>query len=177
MGWFRDTFSGFEEAINTLPRSFVVAMKVSIWLAMLVFFLVQIGTMTYDMLAPHLPASPEAIDNARRRLELERVKSELRNLESSNYANERAAKARAEIDLEVYRTSSGASAAAMPRPIVNKLYGVMIKTVEDPETTRRLAAGGADIVTSKSPDEFATFLMNQTEFWAKIVKAVGATAE
>ena len=64
-----------------------------------------------------------------------------------------------------------------PRPVVNKLYGVMIKTVEDPETARRLAAGGADIVTSKSPDEFAVFLKEQTEFWAKIVKSVGATAE
>jgi len=64
-----------------------------------------------------------------------------------------------------------------PRPIVNRLYGVMIRTVEDPETAKRLAAGGADIVTSKSPDEFAAFLKEQTEFWAKIVKAVGATAE
>ncbi len=64
-----------------------------------------------------------------------------------------------------------------PRPVVNKLYGVMIKTVGDPETARRLAAGGADIVTSKSPDEFAAFLKSQTEFWAKIVKSVGATAE
>jgi tripartite-type tricarboxylate transporter receptor subunit TctC len=64
-----------------------------------------------------------------------------------------------------------------PRPIVNKLYGVMIKTVEDPETAKRLAAGGADIVTSKSPDEFAAFLKEQTGFWAGIVKSVGATAE
>ncbi len=64
-----------------------------------------------------------------------------------------------------------------PRPIVSKLYGVLIKTVEDPETAKRLAAGGADIVTSSSPDEFAAFLKEQTEFWTKIVKAVGATAE
>ncbi len=64
-----------------------------------------------------------------------------------------------------------------PRPIVNKLYGVMIKTVEDPDTAKRLGAGGADIVTSKSPDEFAAFLEEQTEFWAKIVKSIGATAE
>jgi len=64
-----------------------------------------------------------------------------------------------------------------PRAIVSKLYTVMIKTVEDPETAKRLANGGADIVTSKSPEEFAVFLRNQTEFWAKIVKSVGATAE
>lgn len=64
-----------------------------------------------------------------------------------------------------------------PKPIVSKLYAVMIKTVEDPETARRLNAGGAEIVTSKSPDECAAFLREQTAFWAKIVKSVGATAE
>ncbi len=64
-----------------------------------------------------------------------------------------------------------------PRPIVTKLYGVMIRTMEDPDVVRRLNAGGAEIVTSKSPEEFAAFLKNQTEFWAKIVKSVGATAE
>ncbi len=64
-----------------------------------------------------------------------------------------------------------------PRPIVTKLYGVMIRTVEDPDVVRRLNAGGAEIVTSKSPEEFAAFLKNQTEFWAKIVKSVGATAD
>jgi tripartite-type tricarboxylate transporter receptor subunit TctC len=64
-----------------------------------------------------------------------------------------------------------------PQPIVNKLYGVMIKMVGDAETARRLNAGGADIVTSKSPEETNAFLKEQTEFWAKIVKSVGATAE
>jgi hypothetical protein len=40
-----------------------------------------------------------------------------------------------------------------------------------------MSNGGADVVTSKSPEEFNVFLRNQTEFWAKIVKSVGATAE
>ena len=47
----------------------------------------------------------------------------------------------------------------------------------DPDTAKRLAAGGADIVTSKSPEEFAAFLKDQTAFWARLVKSVGATAE
>ena len=53
----------------------------------------------------------------------------------------------------------------------------MIRTMEDPEVVRRLNAGGADVVTSKSPEEFAAFLKDQTAFWAKIMKDVGATAE
>ena len=64
-----------------------------------------------------------------------------------------------------------------PRPIVNKLYSVMIKTMSDPQVVERLHAGGAAIVTSKSPEEFAAFLKEQNEFWAKIVKDVGAAAE
>ena len=64
-----------------------------------------------------------------------------------------------------------------PKPIVSKLYTVMIKTMDDPDVTKRMANGGAEVVTSKSPEEFAKFLKEQTEFWAKIVKSVGATAE
>jgi len=64
-----------------------------------------------------------------------------------------------------------------PKAVVGRLYAVMIKTMDDPEVAKRMANGGADVVTSKSPEEFAKFLQEQTEFWAKIVKAVGATAE
>jgi tripartite-type tricarboxylate transporter receptor subunit TctC len=64
-----------------------------------------------------------------------------------------------------------------PRPVVNKLYTVMIKTMEDPEVVKRMANGGAEVVTSKSPEAFAAFLKDQTAFWAKIVRDVGATAE
>jgi tripartite-type tricarboxylate transporter receptor subunit TctC len=67
--------------------------------------------------------------------------------------------------------------ASTPRSIVNKLYSAVIKTMSDPETVKRLTAGGAEVVTSKSPEEFAAFLRTQNEFWAKIVKQTGATAE
>jgi len=33
------------------------------------------------------------------------------------------------------------------------------------------------VVTSKSPEEFTAFLRTQNEFWAKLVKQTGATAE
>ena len=64
-----------------------------------------------------------------------------------------------------------------PRPIVTKLYDTMMKTMTDAETVKRLQAGGAEIVTSKSPEEFAGFMKTQNAFWAKIVKDVGAVAE
>jgi tripartite-type tricarboxylate transporter receptor subunit TctC len=64
-----------------------------------------------------------------------------------------------------------------PRPIVNQLYSVLMKTMHDPETMKRLQSGGAEIVTSQSPEEFAGFMKTQNAFWAKIVKGVGAIAE
>jgi len=67
--------------------------------------------------------------------------------------------------------------AGTPRAIVNKLYSAVIKTMGDPETVKRFKTGGAEVVTSKSPDEYAAFLRTQNEFWAKIVKQTGATAE
>ncbi len=67
--------------------------------------------------------------------------------------------------------------AGTSRAIVNRLYSALIKTMSDPETVKRLATGGAEVVTSKSPAEFATFLQAQNEFWAKLVKQTGAVAE
>jgi tripartite-type tricarboxylate transporter receptor subunit TctC len=64
-----------------------------------------------------------------------------------------------------------------PRAVVNHLYGVLMKTMHDPEVVKRLQQGGAEIVTSKSPEEFAGFMKAQNAFWAKIVKDVGAVAE
>jgi tripartite-type tricarboxylate transporter receptor subunit TctC len=64
-----------------------------------------------------------------------------------------------------------------PRPIVNQLYSALMKTLHDSETMKRLQAGGAEIVTSKSPEEFAGFMKTQNAFWAKIVKDTGAIAE
>jgi tripartite-type tricarboxylate transporter receptor subunit TctC len=64
-----------------------------------------------------------------------------------------------------------------PRSIVNRLYSALMKTMHDPETMKRLQSGGAEIVTSPSPEEFAGFMKTQNAFWAKIVKSVGAVAE
>jgi tripartite-type tricarboxylate transporter receptor subunit TctC len=67
--------------------------------------------------------------------------------------------------------------AGTSRAIVNRLYTAIINTMNDPETIKRLASGGAEVITSKSSAEFAVFLQTQTEFWAKLVKQTGAVAE
>jgi tripartite-type tricarboxylate transporter receptor subunit TctC len=64
--------------------------------------------------------------------------------------------------------------AGTPRPIVDKLHAAVLKVMKDPDIHARYRAGAAAIVTSKSPEEFAVFMKAQTDFWAKLVKGLGA---
>ncbi len=67
--------------------------------------------------------------------------------------------------------------AGTPRPIVNKLYSDVIKIMSDPWVIERLGAGGAQVVTSKSPEDYAAFMRAQNELWGGVVKEIGVTAE
>ena len=67
--------------------------------------------------------------------------------------------------------------AGTPRPIVNKLFSDIIKIMSDPWVIERLGAGGAQVVTSKSPEDYATFMQTQNELWARTVKEIGVNAE
>jgi tripartite-type tricarboxylate transporter receptor subunit TctC len=64
-----------------------------------------------------------------------------------------------------------------PRPIVDRLYAVTMKVMSDPEVIERYGLGGALLVTSKSPEDFGAFMKSQTEFWAKLVKQLGAVEQ
>lgn len=64
-----------------------------------------------------------------------------------------------------------------PPVIVKRIYDTTLKVANGPWAVERLNTGGAEVVTSKSPEEFAEFMRVQTEFWAKIVKQTGAVAE
>ena len=63
-----------------------------------------------------------------------------------------------------------------PKPVVDKLYSVVIDTMKTPEVVQRLANGGVDVVTS-APGEFATFVEKETERWVRAAREAGATAE
>jgi len=67
--------------------------------------------------------------------------------------------------------------AGTPRPIVNKLYAVFTKVLGDPEVIKRLNDNGAEVVTSKSPEEFARFMKDENEKWGNVVRQVGVVAE
>ena len=67
--------------------------------------------------------------------------------------------------------------AGTPRTVVHKLFAVVTKVMQDPEVVRRLSDSGAEVITSKSPEDFAAFMKAQTAHWEKLVKEVGVVAD
>ena len=67
--------------------------------------------------------------------------------------------------------------AGTPRPIVEKLHAALIATMDSPETRERFAAGGVNVVTSRTPEEFASFVSAETSRWGKVAKESGATID
>ena len=62
---------------------------------------------------------------------------------------------------------------AAPKPVVDKLFQVVVKVVHDPWIGERYAKASAQQITSASPQEFAVFMRQQNAFWGKIIKDIG----
>jgi tripartite-type tricarboxylate transporter receptor subunit TctC len=67
--------------------------------------------------------------------------------------------------------------AGTPPDIVWKLYEATTLAAQKPEVKAALAREGTEIAISKSPQEFAAFLVEDSKFWVKLVKDSGATAD
>lgn len=63
-----------------------------------------------------------------------------------------------------------------PREIVNRLNTQILKVLSLPEVRERLAAQGAEIVTS-TPDQFSAYIKSELAKWGKVVKAAGMKIE
>ena len=66
--------------------------------------------------------------------------------------------------------------AGIPAPVVAKLNAAVRTSLGKPETEQRLKQLGA-IVHASSPEEFRTWLGQDAERWARVIKAAGVTAE
>ena len=64
-----------------------------------------------------------------------------------------------------------------PRAIVDKLHAAIVAAFETPDVKQKLAVGGASVVTSKTPEEFATFVSAEVARWGKAARESGATAD
>jgi tripartite-type tricarboxylate transporter receptor subunit TctC len=64
-----------------------------------------------------------------------------------------------------------------PRPIVDKLHAAIVKVLADPEIAARMRKGGAIPVSSKSPEDFKSYMDGETAKWAKVIEESGVRAE
>jgi tripartite-type tricarboxylate transporter receptor subunit TctC len=64
--------------------------------------------------------------------------------------------------------------AGTPRPIIDKLHGAVAKVLADPDVVAKMRKGGAVAVSSKTPEEFKTYIDAETAKWTKVIEESGA---
>jgi tripartite-type tricarboxylate transporter receptor subunit TctC len=67
--------------------------------------------------------------------------------------------------------------AGTPKAIVDKWHGVLVKVMAEDEIKQRLAQGGVEGVTSRSPDELRQFINQEAARWGEVARASAATAD
>ncbi len=59
-----------------------------------------------------------------------------------------------------------------PRPVIDRLHQVFVQALQTPETKEKLVSAGADPV-GNTPEQYAAFIQNEIDKWAKVIKAAG----
>ena len=67
--------------------------------------------------------------------------------------------------------------AGTPPAIVQRWHATTVEALAQPEVRRRDAASGVEVVTSRSPDEFAAFIGREAERWGAVARRAGATVD
>jgi tripartite-type tricarboxylate transporter receptor subunit TctC len=66
--------------------------------------------------------------------------------------------------------------AKTPREIVDKLHREIVAAMKDPDTAKKFADQGADVVTS-SPEEFGKLVQSEIAKWSQLIKTAKITAD
>ncbi len=66
--------------------------------------------------------------------------------------------------------------AALPRAVVDRLNGALVKSLNDPENRKLLISRGADPV-GNTPEEHAVYLRVEVDKWIKVVREAGIALE
>lgn len=60
-----------------------------------------------------------------------------------------------------------------PRDVVTRLFPAIVNTMKDPEVIKHLDTASAASITSKSPEDFRKFWVDECDRWTKVVKDIG----
>jgi len=66
--------------------------------------------------------------------------------------------------------------AAMPKDIVARLHGEIVKAMASPDAQKRIGALGAEIKTN-APGEFAAYIKSERAKWGQAIKDSGARVD
>lgn len=66
--------------------------------------------------------------------------------------------------------------AKLPADVTNRLGAALTKVLNDPEVKKKIAEQGGEPMVEK-PAEFAAFIAKETDKWARVVKASGASVD
>jgi tripartite-type tricarboxylate transporter receptor subunit TctC len=86
----------------------------------------------------------------------------------------------AEVGFKSMRTGSWQGVfvpAGTPRPVVNRLFEALQKVMAHPDVKRRLNEGGAEVVVSKSLDDFMAFVRDENERFGRAIREAKITAD
>lgn len=67
--------------------------------------------------------------------------------------------------------------AGTPAPVVKRLFEATLKVMDHPEVRKRLTEGGAQVVVSRSPTDFAEFVRAENERFGQAIRAAGIKAD
>jgi tripartite-type tricarboxylate transporter receptor subunit TctC len=67
--------------------------------------------------------------------------------------------------------------AGTPRGIVDKLHAAIVHVLADPQVQERMRKGGAIAVSSKSPEEFKSYIDAETAKWSGVIEESGVRAD
>jgi tripartite-type tricarboxylate transporter receptor subunit TctC len=66
--------------------------------------------------------------------------------------------------------------AGMPKAIIDRISNAANSALKDPDVLKQLTAQGLD-ARGGSPEEFALFIKNETERWARVIRQMDATRD
>jgi tripartite-type tricarboxylate transporter receptor subunit TctC len=67
--------------------------------------------------------------------------------------------------------------AKTPKPVIDKLYAALVKTVADPEVKANLSKLGIEPYTQASPEAFNKFMQSESVRWGKLADAAGISVK
>ena len=67
--------------------------------------------------------------------------------------------------------------AGTPRAVIDRMFAAAVKTMAEPEVIKRINDSGAEVIVSKSPEEFTVFMKEQNDRFVQVVKQIGDITE